>query len=246
MHPRLHGNPGFRTKWSHRHPVHRHGVRAFNGIVSRVPFKLKYGVGTRIRRMKPPYCFVEDGSVVVQVGAPSDTLHAGRSRAMSFALLTRPRGTVVVVEPDPGSVQKFRALADRQGLSHVIVHQVGAWSNPGCLELSVDDNHPATNFTTRCAEYGAEELRRFRTVTIEADTIDNILELDKIQQVDVLSITTNGAEKEILKGATRAMKRGITYIALAQTGPNLIELMESYGYSIISYDDRGYTFSRTR
>jgi hypothetical protein len=54
-----------------------------------------------------PYTLVGPGDVVLQVGAPSDTLRSGRSRGMHLALRTAPTGRAVIIEPEPSSAAAF-------------------------------------------------------------------------------------------------------------------------------------------
>lgn len=242
--PSLRRRPSIFTKWSHRHPLHQLLVQIFNRAASWVPFNVKYGVAMKLRRRRPPYSLISRSAVVVQVGAPRDTLEAGRSRGMSFALLTAPAGRVLVLEPDAGSAARFRKLAERNGLRHVTVRVVAAWSEPSVLTLQVNDAHPATNFTVGCADYKENQVAKFRTVKVQANCLDNILQEEGINQVELVSITTNGAEKEILQGMKAIMESGVRLISLAQTGPKYVELMADHGFRFLSYDDRGYTFQR--
>ena len=244
MSARIRKREYLRFKWSHRSAAHRLLVRLYNRAVAPIPFSLKYGIGVRLRRRNPPYALLRGDSIVVQVGAPADTLRAGRSRAMSFALLTRSGGKVLVVEPDDESAALLRAQADARALSHVEVCPVAAWSGPDTLRLRVDASHPATNFTEGCADYEPDEVSRFAVREVPADSVDNLVETRGLDNVDLVSLTTNGAENEILLGMQRLMDRGLPYISLAQTGAAYKELMETYGYEFFSHDDRGFTFRR--
>src|SRR5690349_12910453 len=106
-----------RFRWDHRHPAHRTAVRAANRALASVPLRLKYRAGARLRLGRLPYSLIGPGDVVVQVGAPSDTLHSGRSRGMHMALRS-VGGRAIVVEPDPGSAEEFRKAAAELGLDH--------------------------------------------------------------------------------------------------------------------------------
>lgn len=235
-----------RFRWSHRGRLHRRAVQIYNAVMRAVPFAVKYRIGSRARRHRPPYCYIRPGSTVVQVGAPQDTLLAGRSRAMHFALLAGPTGKVLAVEPDATSAARLRDVAARQGVNQLVVHEGAAWSEPTTLVLYVDDHHPAANFTGGCAEYDDSELAAFRRVELPAQRLDDILGAAGIPHVDLVSITTNGAEREILAGLSGSIAQGLPYICLARTSdlqafaPTLADL----GYEFVSHDDRGYTFHR--
>lgn len=231
-------------RWSHRHPLHLALVRLYNAVMRFVPLRLKYGVGLLRRRSKPPYDLLRDDSVVVQVGAPRDTLRAGRSRAIYFALLTRRAGQTVVVEPDADNVAVFDGVAARLGLGRVRSCPVAAWCERTTLDLRVKSSHPAAGFVEGCADYSPQEIESFAAISVAADTLDNILESLAVERVDLLSLTTNGAERQILAGAGRQLARGIRYISLARTGEGYRELMHSLGYRFLAYDDRGFTFEK--
>jgi FkbM family methyltransferase len=248
MAERLKSRTFARFRWSHRGPVHRRAVRIYNTVMATLPFALKYRLGNRARRRRPPYCYVRPGSVVVQVGAPQDTLLAGRSRAMHFALLAQRSGKVLAVEPDGASVKRLREVAARQGVTQLIVHHGAAWSEATTLVLYVDDRHPASNFTAGCADYQDSELARFQKLELSARPLDDVLAENGISRVELISITTNGAEKEILTGLSDTIARGVPYICLARTSDldSFAPTLSDLGYEFLSHDDRGFTFRQKR
>lgn len=236
------GHTKFRYRWSHRHPLHRAAVRAANRLLPAIPFSVKYGVTDAVRRRQLPYRLLRPGSVAVQVGAPRDTLLAGRSRAMAFVLRTRPNGRVLVVEPDLTSVEEFRRIVRAQGLDHAMALHAGAWSEPTTITLEVDPRHPATNFTDGTAAYSSAERERFEATEVRALPLDDLIDEAGLDRVDVVSITTNGAEPRALQGLERTMKRDRPYICLARTGSSYVELMAGLDYELVGDDDRGFTF----
>lgn len=209
-----------------------------------VPFRIKYGIGRRLRAGSFPYLLVDDGSIVVQVGAPSDTLLAGRSRGMYFCLFAGPRGKVVIIEPDASSVRAFESMAERQEIQNAVFCSTAAWSREEYLQIYINDSHPASSFSKGCKEYDADRLESFRLVEVRANTIDCLLNEQGITKVDLVSVTTNGAEKEILSGMKGLIASGLPYISLAITGEGYIGMMGDLGYELLAYDDRGFTFGR--
>jgi FkbM family methyltransferase len=233
-----------RHRWSHDAWLHRTSVKIFNCIMGRVPFCLKYGVGRQLRQGRPPYSLVKEGSVVVQVGAPLDTLKAGRSRAMYFSLLAGSSGKVVIVEPDQKSIECLETLAERRGIRNMALCPLAAWSEKAVLKVFISDSHPASSFTAGTKSYTASRMQGFHPVEIPADTIDSLLKERGIDKVDLISITTNGAEEQILAGASKMIQGGLPYVSLARTGENYDRMMAALGYSLLGYDDRGFTFAR--
>jgi len=157
-------------------------------------------------------------------------------------LAVRRQGRVIVIEPDGASVEQFQRWAQRRGLQHSVVVQAGAWSSPGQLQVFVDDAHPATNFTAGTTDYDAGRMADYRQITVNATTIDEVVARHDVPRVDLVSITTNGAELEILAGAARTIERDRPMFSLARTREQNIEKMTELGYEIVTADDRGYTF----
>ncbi len=235
------GRAKWRYRWSHRHPLHRAVVRLANRALPKIPFQLRYGTDV-LRRRQLPYRLLRPGGVAVQVGAPRDSLRCGRSRGMAFVLRTRPLGRVLIVEPEPESVAEFRRVAARRGFDHVLVEHAGAWSEPTEITLEVDPEHPATNFTDGKVAYSDFERRRFRRITVTASPLNDLIDDARLTRVDLVSVTTNGAEAQILQGLARTLKRDRPYICQARTEDSYTELMGDMGYELLGDDDRGFTF----
>ncbi len=80
------------------------------------------------------------------------------------------------------------------------------------------------------------------TTPSTSTAIDDLLAEHEFSHVDLISITTNGAESEILKGLRRTIDRDRPYICLARTEASFSEEMTAYGYELVGEDDRGFTF----
>lgn len=236
-----------RFRWSHRHPLHRRLVKRANGLLARLPLAPKYAMGARLRVGKPPYNLVGPGDVIIQVGAPSDTLLSGRSRGMYLALGSRG-GRAIIVEPDPTSADQFRKCAAELGLDHVTVINAGAWAEASTLTLYVDASHPATNFVEGTVDYDAERMKDFSRVEVPVLTLDEIVMdvLGSYGPVRLVSITTNNSEREILKGAGKVLGEGLRYLCLARTGEGYDTVAAEFGFDYIAADDRGFTYVRRR
>ena len=238
----------WRFYWSHRHPFHRIMVKTYNALASVVPFSVKYGIGKMSRKSRYPYCLTEPGSNVVQIGAPCDTLSAGRSRGMYFSLFNGAKGKTIIIEPAEQSELAFNKIKQNKKLDDMIFIRLGAWNEEKDLKLFYDPSHPATNFTEGTVDYDEKRLAEFEQVVIPCDTVDNMLKKAGVQNIDLLSMTTNGAEIEILQGMTKTLERGIKYICLARhlhIG-DLKKLMAGYGYEEFAFDDRGVTYKSTK
>lgn len=218
-------------------------VRWYNAFMGLVPFMVKYGLGMRMRRDSPPYSLVKNGSQVVQIGAPRDILRAGRSRGVYFSLFAGDVGKVIIIEPDPDSVKDLEATLEKHGLKNVILHQAAMWSRKGSITVFVDPAHPAANFTEGCLEYDKKIMSRYRARDIPADTLDSVLVEKGIQKLDLVSITTNGSEGEILEGMKGTISAGLPYICLGRAH-DYEDTMKRLGYTMFSRDDRGTIFKQ--
>ncbi|MDH5508428.1 MAG: FkbM family methyltransferase [Anaerolineae bacterium] len=235
-----------RFKWSHDLWLHRVMVRIYNFLMTIVPFGIKYGIGKNLRKNKPPYFLIQSGSVVIQVGAPKDTLNAGRSRGMHFILFSKKTGTTIIVEPDQESISAYQRKCQRLGIDNAIFIPSAAWFETGTLRIYINDAHPASNFVEGTKIYNERRLQDFQVVEIPATSIDYMLEQNEITRVDLVSITTNGSEREILAGMKKTIAAGIPYISLARTGEGYQVMMDSIGYVFYAHDDRGFTFRQEK
>jgi len=161
---------------------------------------------------------------------------------MAFARRTKPHGRVLVVEPDKASADEFRRAAERRGLAHVRVVRAAAWFERTTLTMQVDPGHPASNFVAGATDYAHDELARFRSIRVEAVPLDDLVDDADLGRVTLVSVTTNGAEQEILRGLLRTLERDRPYVCLARTAESHAEFMGGLGYDLLGDDDRGYTF----
>ncbi len=237
--------PLARFKWNHQAGIHRALVKVANRGLRMLPLSVKYAYGKKARKDKLPYNLLQ-GKTVIQVGAPFDTLYSGRARGMYFSIFAGPSGKVIVVEPIQKSVEEFRKVLNKLGLNNTQVYHSAAWSEKKTLKIYSDPSHPATNFTEGTVHYDEKRLQDYDLTELEADTMDNIAAACGVDQVDLISLTTNRAEEEVLRGMSGLLAKGIPYICLAYGDPSADyhALMKTYGYAFKWHDDRGMIFER--
>jgi len=217
----------------------------FNKVMKYTPYRIKYGIGTRLRRSKYPYKVIRNGDIVVQVGAPKDILLAGRSRAVNFMRLVGD-GKTVVVEPDQINCDALKAFAEKNGIrDKLVLCQKGAWSSQGKLRFLSNPDHPATNILQVVHDDRGETTEdEYSGTEVPVDTLDSILSAANLPPPRLISITANGAEPEILKGLSDTLAANVPYVSLAVTGKGYEEMMSELDYDLVAYDDRGFTFER--
>ena len=219
--------------------------KIYNSGMKVLPYSIKYGLATKIRRNKFPYSVINDGDTVVQVGAPKDILLAGRSRAMHFTRLVGKTGKVLIVEPDEENCSAIEKMAAENKLSNVIsLAAIGAWSKKDTLKFLYSPEHPASNILSNVQDHKSEqlELENYQEIEVPVDTLDNLLNKFNLNVPKLVSVTANGAELEIVNGLQENISKRIPYISLAATGEGYVEHMAKLGYELIAMDDRGYTF----
>ena len=234
-----------RFAWSRQSPLHRAVMRQANAALIRLPDSVKFGAIRRMKTKSLPYCLVSQ-LAVVQIGAPFDTLGSGRSRAAHLGLSAGQGGHLLVIEPYETSCDAFREWAVKNLECETKVVALAAWSSEGSTELYVDDRHPATNFSAKTVEYDQERLKDYRTVSVRQSTVDQIVEEQGFPMPDLVSITTNWAEREILQGMSGLIENGLQYIsvALGENDEDYRSEMSSIGYEPMGFDDRGVTYQR--
>lgn len=233
----------WRFRWDHRNRAHRSAVKLANRALATIPFEPKYRITGRLRDRRLPYSLVRPSDVVVQVGAPADTLLSGRSRGMHLALRSTS-GIAIIVEPDPASAHEFEVRATALGLNHVRVVNAGAWSSASTMTLLVDRTHPATNFLDGRVDYDDNRRQDFAEIEVPVKTLDEIVEqtIGRSGPVRIVSITTNNSEHEILRGMPTVLARGVDYLCLAHTSGGYDDLAAQLGFAYLGSDDRGFTY----
>lgn len=218
----------------------------FTRVAGILPYNFKYGLTDIFRRDRLPYRLVNSASIVVHVGAPKDTLRAGRSRAMTLARRNAGgTGRTIVVEPDPGGAKAFEDSARKNGLGNVTVINAAVWDRPAELTLLVDPAHPATNLLQELSDYDQDELGRYSALPVPGNTLSALLEQANVGSVDLLSVTTNGAERSILRGAKQVL-RSSSYLALARTEVGFDDILSPIGFRLLGFDDRGMTYVNSK
>jgi len=226
------------SRFSKLHNILR---RIMNAVLWQLPVGLKYGIGSQLRNVRLPYRLIQEGDVVVQIGAPWDLLRAGRSRAIYFAKRVGSSGHLIVVEPDEVNVNALRSFLKQQAMENVTIVAQGAWSKKTRLRFLIKDDHPASNLIEDVFDENRIDRDKYRSVEIDVDSLDNILSDLKVEKIALLSVTSNGSEEEILDGV-KSYLRNIKFISIIRE-PQNYSVFSEYGFKVIGEDDRGYTFA---
>jgi FkbM family methyltransferase len=240
-----HSSPARNLKRYLPRKVARLLVRTLHSAASMMPTRPLYRLMALGRRRRVPYALLRPDDLVVQVGCARDLLAAGRSRAIHFAFRV-PRGRVVLIEADPRNASAVREFIARNRISNLSVVEMGAWNEPGTLTFLSSPLHPAANRLAGVKKVSEQlqEERQYERYEVPVDRLDAILGRLDARRPRLISVTTNGAELQIIAGAAETLAAGCPYISLASTGRDLVERMSVLGYDYIGRDDRGYAFGR--
>jgi FkbM family methyltransferase len=141
----------------------------------------------------------EPGDIVIDVGA-----HIGL-----YTLIAAKRvgssGKVIAIEPDPDNCNLLKRNVELNRLTNVIILERAAFSSDSKLKLYLPGKERGfTKLSTTMANRATTE----NFLEIDASTIDHLMLMQGITQVNWIKIDVEGAELEVLKGATATLSAG--------------------------------------
>ena len=212
-------------------------------VLKWIPEGIKFSIIHFYLKNIAPYKFVSMGDTVIQIGAPSDILKTGRSRWTHLAKIVGMNGKVVIIEPDKDNIVAIKRYIERKSLNNIIVIDQGCWSEKTQKNFLVDRDNPAANLVGEVYDESRSDRSRFTEVSINVDKLDNMVAALNIEFFQLLSVTANGSENEILIGAQETLK---TCKILAIVGSvEKIPALKLFDHKEMLQDDRGTTFIRS-
>ena len=136
----------------------------------------------------------KEGDTVIDIGA-----HIGRYTITSSKQVGKT-GTVVAIEADPDNFQLLKRNIALNNLTNVLPLNYAVFSTRTRMKLYEQ---------SASAKYNSLMLARAAKtenyVEVNADTLDSILKLNEVNQVNWIKIDVEGAEFEVLKGSTKTI-----------------------------------------
>ncbi len=150
----------------------------------------------------PTEFVVNRGDTVVQVGTPNPRTMRRFLRAVGA------EGRLVIVEAMPENQERLREDITSRGLHNVDVIEAAACNENGTGELAVsplwgDHKLPLNDVTIDNDE--RPENQDMRRIPVRLVRLDDALRELGVTSVDFLSVTVNGAEAEVIKGASEVL-----------------------------------------
>jgi FkbM family methyltransferase len=184
---------------------------------------------------------VKQGDIVLDVGA-----HIGKYTIISSKRVG-PAGKVIAIEADPENFDILNRNIKLNGLSNVIALNYAAYSRAAKIKLYVADEQSGSALYNTITTKRAKPNQKF--IEINANTLDNLLQLAGIgregraeEEVNWIKIDVEGAEFDVLKGATNILSKSKDIALLIEVhnlhdGTNLyrpiIEFLSRYNFKIV-------------
>ena len=192
-------------------------LSSFLGLSGRRPFEIELATGCRFlvrgrmdvwiiketcldRDYERGFFPVENGWTVIDLGAGLG----------DFAISTAqrcPDSTVYALEPLAESYELLLANVERNKLTNVYPLPLAVAATPGRLYMATRSGRAERSRTSSHEEAAAAR-------SVEAITLDQVFERSKIDRCDFLKIDCEGAEYDILFGASEAALRRIRRVAM--------------------------------
>jgi FkbM family methyltransferase len=177
----------------------------------------------------------KQGDIVVDIGA-----HMGRYTIISSKRVGA-NGKVVAIEAHPSNFEMLKSNIKLNQLTNVIPLNYAAYSKETKINLYLPDEesgytmHHSIMSNYVFTKYKDKTEDKF--VEVSANTLDYLLQLNEITDVNWVKIDVEGAEFEVLKGASNVLSKSKDIALLIEvhgkdTYEPIIESLRSYNFKI--------------
>ena len=185
----------------------------------------------------------KQGDIVVDIGA-----HIGLYTIISSKRVGT-NGKVIAIEADPGNFEMLNRNIKLNQLTNVISLNYAVYSKETKIKLYLPSGESGfTKYNTIVSDWANNEDK---FVEVNANTLDYLLQLNQIREEEVnwIKIDVEGAEFEVLKGATNVLSKSKDIALLMELHgppnvyrPKVQEFLNLYNFKIElekSYDENG-------
>src|SRR5829696_798285 len=182
----------------------------------------------------------KQGDIVIDIGA-----NIGRYTIISSKRVGT-KGKVVAIEAHPGNFEILNRNIKLNQLTNIIPLNYAAYSKETKIKLYVPDEESGYTIYHTLMERTGKKF-----VEVNANTLDYLLQLNEIRQEEVnwIKIDVEGAEFEVLKGATNVLSKSKDIALLIELHgpphvyrPKVEEFVNLYNFKIEfekSYEENG-------
>lgn len=174
--------------------------------------------------------FVKAGMTVFDVGANVGFL------SVIAARLVGTNGRVVCFEPLPGNVERIEHNKRLNEFSQISVKQMALGAVNGEASFIVSDE-PTWG---KLASAGSSVVGKVGEISVAVRRLDDIIADDDLPLPDLIKIDVEGAEAEVLAGATETLRlaRPLLLIELHGTNIAVAEALKAYNYRAVVMGSR--------
>jgi FkbM family methyltransferase len=179
----------------------------------------------------------KEGDIVVDVGA-----HMGRYTIISSKRVGQ-NGKVIAIEAHPDNFEMLNRNIKLNKLTNIIPLNYAVYSKETKLKLYLPDEelgytmHHSTMLNYLSTKYNMETQGKF--IEVNANTLDNLLQQNGISHSDInwIKIDVEGAEFEVLKGATSILSKSKDIALLIEVHGKdnykpVVEFLKIYNFKI--------------
>ena len=169
------------------------------------------------------------GDIVVDIGA-----HMGRYTIISSKRVGA-NGKVVAIEADPSNFEMLKSNIKLNQLTNVTPLNYAVYSKETKIKLYLPEVESGYTIYNTIMYNRARTEDKF--VEVNANTLDHLLQLKGIMEINWVKIDVEGAELEVLKGATNVLPKSKDIALLMEVhGLNnyrpVVEFLSSYNFKI--------------
>lgn len=190
-----------------------------------------------------PFQFLKSNDHAVQVGFHDQYLDLGVSQPLIISSIVGNNGNVIAFDPDPINIEKIKSYCFQNNISNIKIKKIGVMNKKGKEKFvffsDFSSSNTAIDVFENCKEMISDRWKsriteKSRTVTVDVDSLNNLL----TEKIDFLNITANGAEAEVLEGATKLLKNENICIAfpLVNMSKNGLDMLQNSGFKITIAD----------
>jgi len=188
---------------------------------------------------------IKDGWTVVDIGA-------GIGDFSIFAAHSNPQTKVYAFEPFPESYHLLDRNIALNGVENVFPFQTGIWSQAGVLHLDNVSGEPLQIISKQMHA----AINEKSAIKVRAMPLSQVFDTYAIEKLDLLKLDCEGAEYEILSGASPEVFNKIERIIMeyhdidCHHHDHLVLLLERQGYRVYCHDnfvhdDIGYLYAES-
>ena len=171
----------------------------------------------------------KEGDVVIDIGA-----HIGRYTIISSKRVGA-NGKVVAIEAHPGNFEMLKSNIKLNQLTNVIPLNYAAYSKETKINLYLPEVESGYTIYNTIMSNRARTEDKF--VEVSANTLDYLLQLKGITDVNWIKIDVEGAEFEVLKGASNVLSKSKDIALLIEVHGldnhiPILEFVSSYNFKI--------------